>query len=229
MNNFLKRFAPLLMLAAYVGLAPPASAQTQAAPNAAQGSALYRDAVVLLRNGRKYEVCISKLHEAVRQQPTNAEFHLALGCALASRAVSVGDAARQAADYPKKQADYKLACAVWETAQNKPDSFLYGHPRPVPPAQPATQDDGKVFDSTPEQTQQIFEEHTKEAIKEWEAAVTAAQTDAQKAQAHFTAGWGKSILRLGRFDLPVSEATQKALSKSECVKEMKRGYCACTG
>ncbi len=209
-----------LAITALCANAAPCFAQTNppvtSAPVEETADEQYRDAVALLRNGRKLEIAIAKLRNAVRQKPDSAEYHLALGCALTSRAISVADASRQTAEYPSKVSDYKNAIALWESAQTRRSDILYGQARPLPPTLPATKDDGVVFRRSKEQAEQAYDAMAKEAIQEWEAGLKTARTDDAKAQAYLLAGWGKSLLRVGSFDLKLSADMQQAVTPQKC-------------
>ena len=50
----------------------------------------FSEAVKYLKQGKSFEVAMAQLEEAVRQEPGNSKYHLALGCAYADRAASLG-------------------------------------------------------------------------------------------------------------------------------------------
>ncbi|MBC8101533.1 MAG: hypothetical protein H7Z41_02960, partial [Cytophagales bacterium] len=151
--------------------------------------------VSLVYRGRRLEDAARHLGETVRLKPKNPEYRLALGCALVRRAVVLHDASRSAASYEKQKAKYPVRYAAWERAQSDSESLLYGAKPPLLPVPSTTRDDNKAFTLTPAQAKERAGDLCRRALAEWEAAVAAARTDSERANAHFVRGWGMILIR----------------------------------
>lgn len=158
-------------------------------------AAEYHDfAVQKLRGGCNFERAILELREAVRQEPDSRAYQIAFGCALASRAAALGNAASHLGDFAKDQAKFKERLTAWETAQNDRTSPLYRKPRPLPPVL-RTKDDKKPFTLTPDEAANRFAPLALAALAAWDKAVALAKADAERAETHWYRGWGLFVLR----------------------------------
>ena len=189
--------ARLAATAAVVDLPPAAKPTISLDLSAAQH---YEAATRNLRAGRSFERAAEQLREAVRQEPHNYRYPLALGCAYASRAASLAYAAEFARRLADDQQTYPQRLAEWQKAQQKPDDYLATFPRPEPPAPFAlyTRDDNRPFSMTPDQVQAAFDARSKDGAAAWEKAVSLTKTDQERAEAQYVRGWGLIVLEMYR-------------------------------
>lgn len=158
----------------------------------------YADAVDNLNHGTWFERAIVQLKEAIRQEPKNEDYHLALGCAYTDRAASIAYAAGYAEFYKGDGDQYKQSLASWTKDQSDPTSDDYQKPPPVPP--PAfnsyTKDDWKWFTLTPEQTKARLVDLAGEAKSEFAQAVALSKSPADQAKAEYEEGWALDMLAM---------------------------------
>src|SRR5579884_3066305 len=156
----------------------------------------YHDANEHLVRGMWYERAAAQLKEAIRQEPRNPDYHLALGCAYADRAASIGYAASYAAMHNDEVAQYPKELDDWEKGQSDPTNYEYHTDRPLPP--PAfvayTKDDLKLYTLTSAQTSSQLQELAKQAEAEWTKAIALCPDRKARASAEYVQGWGLSLL-----------------------------------
>lgn len=186
------RFLPCLALTLL--LAGPLAAQTTAPPTPAPD--LYKRAAQSLREGHFFEGAIRDLAEAVRQDPTNAECHRALGDAGADRAGSLAYAAWMTDALLNARQSYPGELAAWRAAQGDPKSDDYG--RPAPPAPPdikfQTRDDLKYLRLSGVQAVARIGDLGRAAQREWARAVQLSKTPEERAARESARGWGMLFL-----------------------------------
>jgi sugar phosphate isomerase/epimerase len=114
----------------------------------------YGHATDHLRHGRWFERAIRQLKEATRQEPGNPDYQLALGCAYASRAAAIAEAAEKLENFAWETQQFAKKRAAWEAAQRDPASPTYGKPGPASPPPLVTRDDNQPFRWTKEEAPQ---------------------------------------------------------------------------
>ncbi len=177
----------------------------------------YDLAVAKLRRRRNFERAILELREAVKQEPENRTYQIALGCAFAGRAASLGNAASYVNMFARDQGKFKQRLAAWETAQKDRSSSLYRKPRPLPPVL-RTKDDKKPFTLTSDEAAKRFTPLALAAVAAWDKSLTLAKTDDERAEAQWYRGWGIRLLHgFGKWfgvnkikDVPVLAQATKA-------------------
>ena len=185
--------APALAAPATPPASPPVPAAPAAADQALAGSPdqLYAWGTDHLVSGRWYERAIAQLKAAVAADPKNSRYHLALGCAEADRAASVGYAVSWRQALGAIQGIYPMQLKSWEAAQKDPKDPQYGSPKPQPPPKISlyTKDDYKALTLTDSQASARIGELSKDAAGELAQAVALAAAPQDKAQAEYTQGW----------------------------------------
>lgn len=175
--------------------APPTEPEPRATP-VLSAAEQYRYATGHLKRGRWFELSVRRLAEAIRQEPENPAYHLALGCALASRAASLSHAAVFARGLDAYRERYSQRLAEWEAAQKDVESDEYGEPPPTPP--PAvvfrTKDDDRRFTLTNAQARARIAALGEAARAAWEKAAVLAGTPAARAEVQYVRGWGLRLL-----------------------------------
>ena len=144
-------------------LASPASAQSSA------GTSDYTRAVRLLTAGKDFNQAITLLQAAVRAEPKNADYHLALGCAYADRAASIAYAA-----------DWQYHMSDMMSKPAKPPSWFHAY----------TKDDRKPLELTDAQAKTKVNDLSSSARKEWQQAMRLCETNRERAYAEYVEGWG---------------------------------------
>jgi tetratricopeptide (TPR) repeat protein len=152
---------------------------------------LYKRAVAHLNAGREFEAAIADLTQAVKQDPRNSDYHLALGCAEVDRAGSLTYASwmRDFSQEAKKQ--YQKDLADWQTEP-------HDDPRPVTPLSVPripTKDDGQPLLLTKTQATARGTTLEQAAQSEWRQAVSLAKTRQARARAENVQGWGMQYER----------------------------------
>jgi len=179
----------------------------------------YEAATRSLRRGRSFQRAIAQLTEAARQQPGNADYHLALGCALASRAAALGEAAASLEQFARDKSKYQNWLTAWEAGQRNPDDAAYKQPRPQPPAL-RTKDDEKPFTLTRGEAAEQFATLATAAVAEWDRALTLAKTDEERAEAYYVRGWG--IYLLHNFgEVVASDTVEKLPAVEQALKDLQ--------
>ena len=160
---------------------------------------LYDRATRHLREGHWYEDAIAQLSEAIRQDPANPSYTLALGCANADRAASLAYAAMYVKFLADAQAQYPQDVKEWEAAREDPKDGQYGDPRPTPP--PVlyfnTKDDLRRFRLTPTQTVARVTELGTAAIAAWKEARTLGEDAGGPGRGGLHAGLGAGTASQG--------------------------------
>jgi tetratricopeptide (TPR) repeat protein len=124
-----------------------------------------------------------------------AKYHVALGCAFADRAASLAQATYDRQQFATDQAKYREWLAFWEAAQKDRNSPTYGNPRPEPPTL-LTKDDHLPFVLTRGEASSQFKTLVKDAITEWETALSLSKTPPERAEIDYVQGWGQELLRV---------------------------------
>ncbi len=188
-----------------------------AAPPGESAADYYGYATGHLKSGKWFERAAGQLKEAIRREPDNYRYHLALGCAYASRAASLSYAAAFTQTLTAYNKEYSQILADWKKAQKDPEDDEYGDPRPepIPKMIFRTKDDQKPFQMTKAQASRRVEELRTAAAAAWEKAAVLAQTDTERAEVHNVRGWGLWLLR--RFEEPFfpSQPTESLAAPKE--------------
>lgn len=157
----------------------------------------------LLIQGRNFERAITVLREAVRREPKNSDYVLALGCAYASRAATLSRAlvaARHFDIYTKRHAN---AVKIWQAGQGDEKSAVFGIERPKPErAPPRTRDDNRIFKTdakTLERTEPRIKALCAAACARWDEGVALVETEPVETQAAAMSAraWGRLLLWMG--------------------------------
>jgi tetratricopeptide (TPR) repeat protein len=183
-----------LLIAAPAAASVPVPAAAKASRSQKdEAAAAYLAGVSLVYRGKRLEEAAQKLGEAVRLEPQNGEYRLALGCALVRRAAVLRWAYDSTLLYEKQKASYPQRRAAWEKGQTDPKSVRYGANPPLPPSRPTTVDDGKLFTLTPAQAKEAANDLVRRALKEWDASLAIASADAERANRQYVRGWGMLV------------------------------------
>lgn len=108
----------------------------------------YNSSVNLLQNGRDFDRAAAQLRKALAIQD-RMQYHVALGCAMVSRAVALAQATLDRKQFSQDEKKYQDWLAKWEMAQKDPSNANFGKPRPEPPVL-QTRDDHRPFSLLPE-------------------------------------------------------------------------------
>ena len=144
---------------------------------------------------------------AAKKEPNNPAHQMGLGCAYASRAVSIGYAAMFTQMLAQERADYPNKLKKWENGRadfdkmKAEDPQSYGamnyedtKPDPPPPAREfATKDDAIPFRLTTQETADRVSDLCQQARQAWEKGVALCKTPEEKAEALYTEAWGQRI------------------------------------
>lgn len=163
----------------------------------------YASGTTLVKRGHDFERAAIQLRKALALQD-KGKYHAALGCALASRAASLGDAIDRLAAFTSEQAKYKQWLTAWEIAQKEHSNPLFGKSRPQPPVL-LTKDDKHPFILTIHEAKDQFEALSKTAQDEWNVALASARTPADRAEMSYVRGWGLFLLRVVGKDIDISD------------------------
>ena len=215
MNPLSRRFCVFAALAPlFAGV--PASAldqrELQAKPPETNADlpapTLYAMGTRMLREGRTFEKAAALLTLAATKEPTNPAPHIALGCAYASRAASVGYAAmftqmlaQEQADYPNKlkkwgngRADFEKMKAQDPEGMGKMN-YDDWKPAPPPPVRGfVTKDDGFPFLLTLPETLARASELCQQARQAWQTGIALCKKTDEKAEALYVQAWGLRLL-----------------------------------
>lgn len=200
---------PLTLLIIGTGtlIVSPASlaAQNVSSPNTGTDASeeWYGSAITLLKRGHNFEQAIVQLRHAISMQD-KGKYHVALGCALTSRVVSIGDALNRLPKFTTDQAKYQIWLAAWEKAQKDHNDPLNGKPRPLPPVL-ITRDDKRPFTLKPPEARKQFDALSREAQSEFDLALASAKTQAERAELTHVRAWGLYLLRAVGKDIGISE------------------------
>lgn len=189
------RLLPVLLALLFAALPSEAHAAPDAPPTPA---AVYAEAVSNLKHSHDYARCVQQLQYLTARDSANRDTHLALGCAEADRAVSLGYAALWTKMLDDERAKYPQSVADWQAAQRDPKSDTYGNPRPTltPLRTFVTKDDDHPFlMPVPEAIVQV-NALARDAQAQWARALALSPTQASRAEAEYVQGWGISMLRL---------------------------------
>jgi cytochrome c-type biogenesis protein CcmH/NrfG len=172
--------------------APTAIAPTVIAPTVS-ASNLCKRAMANMDDGMWFDSDIADLMQAVKQDPDNSDYHLALGCAEVDRAGSLAYAAFMTDQWLNDQSKYPNDYAQWRADQNDPKSYDFGEPAPAPPQRGMrfrTKDDLTHLKLTGRQAVARIVALGQAAQKEWLQAVEMTKKPEQRAQAESVGGWG---------------------------------------
>ncbi len=189
----------LLFVLVFTLLSAMSSVGANAAPDATPApAAVYAEAVSNLRHGHDFARCIQQLQYLVGRDGANREYHLALGCAEADRAASLGYAALWTKMLDDDRAKYPQSVADWQAARLDPKSDTYGDPRPtLPPLRTfLTKDDNHPFLMPVSQAVAQINALTRDAQAQWKRTLQLSPTPALRAEAENVQGWGLQELRL---------------------------------
>jgi tetratricopeptide (TPR) repeat protein len=154
--------------------------------------ACYIEAIKLLDSGKDFDHAIALLRVSVKDSPNNPSYHLALGCAYADRAASVGHAFEYAQRHVQDIALYHDRVKAYHEgafpASEKP--FLV----PPPAFSPYTKDDSKPFNLAQDQVVKQMVALGAEAMQEWRDGVQLSSNAGARAHAEYVQGYGLEIL-----------------------------------
>jgi tetratricopeptide (TPR) repeat protein len=213
---------------AQANTAPPAA--TMPAPDAvtdAPPPQLYRWATDHLISGLWYERAIAQLKAGLDKDPQNMQYHLALGCAEADRAASIGYALTWRGTLTAMQGVYPMEIDMWEKGQKDPKNPEYGMPKPQPPPKfdVWTKDDYKQIKMTDAEANARIAELSKAAKDEWTQAIALCKTPQDKAMAEYVQGWGLRLLSRqggGAFPMAAEMAQMFGMaSNSDALKSLE--------
>ncbi len=158
---------------------------------------LYRYATGLLKKGRTFQTAIDVLSEAIKREPGNVDYRLALGCAFADRFAAVARARRQALSLERDRSNYDFQRKEWEKAQSQPGHLAHGGPPPQSPPDPTTPDDDAPFTLSPRESLRLLRDIGHSAVEAFGEARKLAQDRPAKerAETEFVRGWGLFLLR----------------------------------
>ncbi len=154
----------------------------------------YDSSVSLLKQGQQFNRAATQLRKAIALQE-QTQYHVALGCALASRAASLAQATDDRQQFAIDQAKYQEWLKAWDVAQKDQNSPDFGRPRPKPPTL-LTKDDGLPFVMTREEALLQFRTLSENALAEWETASSLAKKTQDRAEIDYVCGWGRELLRV---------------------------------
>lgn len=198
---------PLLFAAAPFA---PANAQIPPLdPNAdLPAQTLHAIGVRMLREGRTFDKAAERFRAAIQKEPNDPAHHIALGCALASRAASVSYAAAFTQMLQSERTHYAQSLQKWEQGRadfdkmkaQDPKAFAamnYDDSKPkLPPARDfVTKDDQVPFRLTPRETATLLATLCRDAQAAWVKGNTLSKTPDEKAQAYYIQAWGLRILQ----------------------------------
>jgi tetratricopeptide (TPR) repeat protein len=146
-----------------------------------------------LVRGRKFETAAQYLLRAAQQEPKEPSHFLALGCAYASRIVSLTYAAAFTYHLAEAQASYGSRLKTWE--QEKLEKDWLEKPELPPNQTYPTKDDGIAFRLTQAQLESRVAELIPKACSAWEKGIALSAGGKEKAQAFYIQGWGIRVLR----------------------------------
>ena len=205
------RFSPnigLVLLGLAAGItALPAFAQTTFAPAVKTNSQIvsptpqtaadfYGEGTRLLTRGKFFAQAVSDLEQAVKKEPENSGYVLALGAAYTSRAAVLARAVLATKKYEADTVRYKAGKAKWLAAQKDPKSPAYGYPKLEPIAPPRTQDDNRLFKMEIADAEAKVRQLSLQAWQAADKAVALRQEDTaeRRAEARNTQGWCRILL-----------------------------------
>ena len=189
----------LLSILLGILLLGPLSAGANAAPDAPPtNAAVYAEAVSNLRHGHDFARCIQQLQYLAARDSKNRDYHLALGCADADRAASLGYAAMWTKMLDDDRAKYPQSIADWQAAQAEPKSDTHGDPCPdLPPLRTfVTKDDNHPFLMPVPQAIVQINALARDAQAQWKRGLELSPTLALRAEAENVQGWGLQEIRL---------------------------------
>ncbi len=189
----------LLSVLLCVLLSGSSAIRGNAAPDAPPtNAAVYAEAVSNLRHGHDYARCVQQLQYLVGQNNASREYHLALGCAEADRAVSLGYAALWTKMLDDEHAHYSQSVADWQAAQRDPKSDTYGDPRPtLPPVRTfITKDDFHPFLMPISEAIVQINALARDAQAQWKQALELSPTPKLRAETENVQGWGLQEISL---------------------------------
>jgi tetratricopeptide (TPR) repeat protein len=181
---------------------------------------LIGQADALLGSGKQFERAAGLLRTAIRIEPRNSRAHSLLGCAYASRALSL----EYAMSFRKFQkeiiAGYPDALKSWQEAQKDPKDTDYRSPKPRQPRYRAIfpKDDGQPIKLSNAAVSWKMRMLSKKAESEWKLSVRLARSPMQRAETEETYGWGLALLcratRLDNIPLVNSDVTGRQMARS---------------
>ena len=195
-------FLPVPPPAVVLKYQPPAAPASNAGAGQSEyetwdADRLFQFGTYLLRSGRNFPRSIQVLEIAAKKQPNNADYHLALGCAYASRFASVAEAARQIKNAAYYEETYPAIRAEWEKNQQNQKSPDYERPAPAPPRPHITPDDARPFTLSPDETRAEMVRLAQKSVAAFDAANKLIPTlpGEKQAEANYLRGWGLWTLR----------------------------------
>lgn len=160
--------------------------------------AVYAEAVSSLKHGHDYARAVQQLQYLAARNDASRDYHLALGCAEADRAVSLAYAALWTKMLDDERAKYVQSLVDWQAAQRDPKSDANGTVRPdLPPLRTfVTKDDNHPFLMPVPQAVVQINTLARDAQAQWKRALALSPTRALRAEAENVQGWGLQELRL---------------------------------
>ena len=225
-NTPLFTAALLLLFAVPASAAPPASSNVISSPALLSGvsqpgdtpAQAFRHALFNLRAGGPYLRAIRQLQFCTARDPKNRAYHLALGCAYADRAASVGYASMWTATLADDRAQHPQALKDWQKEHptgKVSERDAYFRPTLPPDRVFLTKDDAQPFTLPVPQAAALVGTLSQSAQAEWKRAVALSRTPTERADAEWVQGVGLRLLVLaaqGRKDAPTDRDAVNALS-----------------
>jgi len=158
---------------------------------------LYNQAVKLLESGRNYVIAASMLRRAIKADPNNSDYHIALACADADRASSLEYANSYQQMLNSEIKSYPQDLADWRKAQLDPKADDYGYPEPKLPKHRvfATKDDGLPLTLSDSEVKKQVRLLALSAEKEWRLGIRFSSSRKSRGAAENSYAWGLRLLR----------------------------------
>jgi len=160
--------------------------------------AVYAEAVSSLKHGHDYARAVQQLQYLTARDSANRDYHLALGCAEADRAVSLGYAAMWTKQVDDERAKALQGLAEFLAAHPELKGDTHGDPSAaLPPLRTfVTKDDNHPFLMPIPQAVAQINTLARDAQAQWKRALELSPTLALRAEAENVQGWGLQELRL---------------------------------
>ena len=226
--------AVIIAFFAAVALPSPVLAQMPAAPQAGSpipqtAADFYTEGTNLLTRGKYFAQAVADLEQAVKSEPTNSDYILALGAAYTSRAAVLARAILAAKKYEADTVRYKAGKTKWIAAQKNPRSPAYGYPKPEPIAPPRTTDDNRLFKMEISDAEAQVKTLSLQAWQTLDTGVALRENDevSRRAEALNLLGWCRILLYLDaqyavKESWPPSQTGANGIQKNVSLADAKK-------
>ncbi len=173
--------------------------QGNSAPEAVPtNAAVYAEAVSSLKHGHDYARAVQQMQYLVARDGANRDYRLALGCAEADRAASLGYAALWTKMLDDERAKVLQGLADFQAAHPELKGDSHGDPSAtLPPLRTfVTKDDNHPFLMPVPQAVAQINTLVRDAQAQWKRALALSPTPVLRAEAENVQGWGLQQLRL---------------------------------